>query len=65
MTLRFAPTDEDNFYPVEQTQTFTVNRVAPIILWSDPSSIDFGVALTEDQLNARLEDSALEPFFIW
>lgn len=63
--MRFEPTDADNFYPVEHTQTFTVNRVAPVILWSDPGSIDFGVALTEKQLNARLEDSTLEPFFIW
>jgi hypothetical protein len=52
LTANFTPTDAANYNVNGATVQITVNKATPSITWLNPSSINFGTALSGTQLNA-------------
>ena len=52
LSVTFTPTDTANYSSVTKTVQIVVTQAAPIITWSNPSSIIYGTALSSSQLNA-------------
>ncbi|TWU48733.1 hypothetical protein Poly51_46350 [Rubripirellula tenax] len=52
LTATFTPNNPLAFRSVVATNSINVNTADPMINWNDPSTIVFGTALTETQLNA-------------
>ncbi|HCW07519.1 MAG TPA: hypothetical protein DGG95_09170, partial [Cytophagales bacterium] len=53
LTVNFVPTDATDYNSVSNTQVqITVNKATPVITWSNPSTINYGTALSSTQLNA-------------
>jgi hypothetical protein len=48
----FTPTDMIDYNTAVTNVNVTVNRGMPILTWSTPASIPFGIALSSNQLNA-------------
>ena len=52
LTATFTPTDIANYSGASTQQTITVAKVTPVLNWSAPAGITYGVALDSTQLNA-------------
>jgi len=53
LSVNFAPTDINNYNPVNGTTVLiTVGKATPVITWSNPVAITYGTALSATQLNA-------------
>jgi large repetitive protein len=52
LSVTFTPTDGADYNPTAGTAILTVNKAVPVITWTNPSSITYGMALTGTQLNA-------------
>lgn len=55
LTVRFKPTDKQNFMTVPGNVAIIVAKRQLQIVWADPADIDYGTPLSGTQLNARLE----------
>ena len=55
VTVRASQSGDANYYAASNVDhSFTVNKVTPTIIWSDPVNIIYGTALSVTQLNAAL-----------
>ena len=52
LTATFTPADTVNYAGAIAQQTITVGKIAPVLTWATPSSINYGTALDSTQLNA-------------
>ncbi len=52
LTVKFTPTDIENYAAVEATVPLNVGKAAPVIAWSNPGPIPYGTQLGERQLCA-------------
>ena len=53
LSLTFTPMDTENYTTVQATVTIAVSKAIPtMITWQAPSSISYGTALSDTQLNA-------------
>jgi len=53
LSVNFTPTDAVNYSNVNGTTVLiTVNKATPVVLWSNPTAISYGTALSATQLNA-------------
>src|SRR6202034_407107 len=52
LSVTFTPTDTTSYSTVTKTVQIVVTQAAPVITWSNPTSITFGTALSATQLNA-------------
>ena len=52
LSLTFTPEDQVNYTTATKSVTITLNKATPDIIWSAPSGIAEGTALSDTQLNA-------------
>ena len=52
LSVTFTPTDTTSYSTVTKTVQIVVTQAAPVITWSNPTSIVYGTALSATQLNA-------------
>ncbi len=52
LSVNFTPTDMLDYTTATQTAQLTVNKATPAISWPTPESIDYGIPLSEVQLDA-------------
>ncbi|MES2390172.1 MAG: Ig-like domain repeat protein [Acidobacteriota bacterium] len=52
LNVTFTPTDTTDFSAATGTASITVTKVTPTVIWSNPSPITYGTALSGTQLNA-------------
>jgi hypothetical protein len=52
LTATFTPTDGTDYISATASVTLTVNQATPSIMWSTPSAIFYGTALSATQLDA-------------
>ncbi len=55
LSVTFTPDDSANYNEVIQTATLVVNKIDPVVSWSDPAEITFGTTLDSTQLNATAD----------
>jgi len=53
LTATFTPTDTLNYSTARKTVTILVEKIHPYVSWPTPSTIIYGTALTNSQLNAK------------
>ncbi len=52
LTASFTPSDTANYTSTTRTVALIVGKATPSITWTPPSAINYGMALSETQLNA-------------
>lgn len=52
LSVIFTPSDADNYAEVETTVPLQVDRATPVVAWSNPEPVSYGVKLSARQLNA-------------
>jgi Flp pilus assembly CpaE family ATPase len=52
LSVAFTPTDAENYTAAEATASLTITKATPIVTWSKPPAISYGIALNAMQLNA-------------
>lgn len=52
LTATFLPEDDANYAEADASATLVVEKSVPAIVWRTPQPIEYGVALSEQQLNA-------------
>jgi predicted outer membrane repeat protein len=55
LSVTFTPDDSANYNEVIQTATLVVNKIDPVVTWSDPAAIDYLTPLSSTQLNAMAD----------
>jgi len=52
VSVTFTPTDINDYNPATTNVSVTVNQANPVVTWTNPAAIIYGVALGANQLNA-------------
>ncbi|MGA9668024.1 MAG: AAA family ATPase [Terracidiphilus sp.] len=52
LSVTFTPEEEANYTTAEASVRLTVTRAKPVINWSDPAPISYGMALSDNEFNA-------------
>ncbi len=52
LSVTFAPTDTVDYNNASTSMALAVNKAMPTLMWSTPSAINYGTALSATQLNA-------------
>jgi hypothetical protein len=66
ITVSFAPNDASIYSVLEKSRTITVRKLVPKINWDIPEDTVFvGVELTDDVLDACLEDQSIDGTFFY
>lgn len=59
LNVVFTPTDTANYNSTSKAVTLTVNKAAPVLIWTNPAPITYGTPITSTQLNATANVAGL------